>query len=465
MVARGSQGYLIAVIILTLLVMVFGILSYLGFSRANDNADKWAIAKKSVDEEKAKSTSREAYVNILLTQAGVTNSKTGELDALKSQASRDAETKLLLQDSDSAFDQYISQAVSDDDAFAGANSYQQVIDELLSVVGKNHGINVSLVNQVRQEKAAAQVEIKQIQEKLDAANDKIAGLETNLSDESKRNKEKEDELQSLIVVQEGRITDLTNDLTNKQKEVDQAIQDKNTQVAEMQKELLKIKRENELLTSLGESILPDGKVTNVTGNIISLNVGSADGLRKHQGFLVYDARETDFENALPKAKIQVKKSNGEHTSEALIVERISGSPILSEDHIISRTWDPGYNVPVAIVGMIDLDGDGSPDTERFKSLLEQNGANVVAWHDEMGNRNGDISSTTEYLIVGDSPTKAEVASAFTFYNKQAERYSVREISARRFLKLLYVRPSNAKALNRDIGTFRRRSTSDVWDNK
>ena len=90
-------------------------------------------------------------------------------------------------------------------------------------------------------------------------------------------------------------------------------------------------------------------------------------------------------------------------AEARIVIQDNINPILTKDFISTSVWEPGYSVPVALAGFFDLDGDGNSDLQRLISNIQQNGGNVVAYHDEEGTVVGEIDEYTRYFVTGDEP--------------------------------------------------------------
>jgi len=215
-----------------------------------------------------------------------------------------------------------------------------------------------------------------------------------------------------------------------------------------------LKQQIEKLTSIDNS-LPDGKVIKLgkAGQYVYINLGRGDGLKIKQNFSVFDRDETNFETATPKAKIEVIRIEGPHIAVAKILDSTAGRPIISRDHILSPTWDPGYQVPIAIAGLIDLDGDGKSDRLRFEALVRRNNGRIVAIHDEEGNRRGEIDSGTRFLIVGETTGQdAKVLEAFSYYDRQAKEFSVQKMTIRRFLNLMGVKmQANVEKLDKSIG--------------
>ncbi len=101
--------------------------------------------------------------------------------------------------------------------------------------------------------------------------------------------------------------------------------------------------------------------------------------------------------------------------------------------MVTSTWDPGYSVPIAIVGFIDLDGDGSSDLQRLISIVQGQGyGNVVAYHDDEGKIIGKIDENTRYFVKGDDPL-GDATDGYNKLDKERERFQTRQISVQEFL--------------------------------
>ena len=77
----------------------------------------------------------------------------------------------------------------------------------------------------------------------------------------------------------------------------------------------------------------------------------------------------------------------------------------ADDRVINTTWTPGYSVPMAIIGPIDLDGDGTDDVAKLKALITKNGGTVVASQNSSGEVAGRVDSSTRFLVVEDPWTQ------------------------------------------------------------
>ena len=189
--------------------------------------------------------------------------------------------------------------------------------------------------------------------------------------------------------------------------------------------------------------LPDGKITKVSPGTVYVNLGYADGLRVNRSFAVYDSTVNNYEKGRHKAMIEIVNIVGDHAAEARVTLEEPTDPILTGDLILTATWDPGYSTPIALAGVFDLDDDGFSDREKLMQMIERNGGNVVAYHDEDGNITGSLDSATRYLVMGPSPKEgidynANVAKSMQALYEQAEQNTVQVIDLRKLLNWMGV---------------------------
>lgn len=144
------------------------------------------------------------------------------------------------------------------------------------------------------------------------------------------------------------------------------------------------------------------------GNIVTINLGSADALRPGVTFGVIDADETRLEDAKVKASIQVTQIQGAHLAQARVVAKPEiKNPIIPGDMIYSPFWAPGRVVKIALAGDIHLDGDKRPDNEAIKGQIKAAGAVVAAEVSPTGAVVGDLDASIRFLVIGDDPEAAE----------------------------------------------------------
>jgi hypothetical protein len=137
------------------------------------------------------------------------------------------------------------------------------------------------------------------------------------------------------------------------------------------------------------------------GNIVSINLGSADALRPGVTFGVVDRDDTTrLQDADIKASIQITKILGAHLAEARVVAKPQiGNPIIEGDAVYSPFWAPGRSVRIALAGDIDIDGDGRPDNADLEGMIVAAGAEIA----DNGEKSGRIDPSVRFLVVGESP--------------------------------------------------------------
>ena len=236
----------------------------------------------------------------------------------------------------------------------------------------------------------------------DSANKKLEEEQAKfVEDRTRMNKQAEDTRDSLLKT--------SKDLTNVRKKIQQDL-------AVFQK------RENELLSTINTQLIElqkfrsdnfestQGLVKYVVrdGNVVTINLGSADALRPGVTFGVIDGDETRLQDAKVKATIQVTKILGSHRAEARVVARPElRYPIIPGDQIYSPFWAPGRRVKIALAWNIDVDGDDRPDVEQVASMVQAAGAEVSATIQSDLSGLDDLSSAVRFLVVGEVDDQGE----------------------------------------------------------
>ena len=97
--------------------------------------------------------------------------------------------------------------------------------------------------------------------------------------------------------------------------------------------------------------------------------GWADGLDRQVTFSVYSGDTTDLAKAAKKASIEVTKVTDEHMAMARILDDKSTDPIVQGDKLFTPAWAPGEQKHFALVGFLDLSGEGRDDHQGVKNLI------------------------------------------------------------------------------------------------
>ena len=199
--------------------------------------------------------------------------------------------------------------------------------------------------------------------------------------------------------------------------------------------------------------LPDrflGEISTVDQHqrTVWINLGSSDGLEPQVTFSVYSGDVTNVAKATNKAAIEVTKITGEHEAMARILEDNATDPIVRGDKIFTPLWSPGQQKHFALVGFLDLNGDGKNDHEGVKRLITLNRGVVDCDVNDKGTRTGKMTVNTDYLVCGDQPPEKgspEAIHAYTDMVSEAARLNVPMISLAKLKEQMgYRNPPPAK---------------------
>jgi len=141
------------------------------------------------------------------------------------------------------------------------------------------------------------------------------------------------------------------------------------------------------------------------GELVLINLGSADALRAGVQFGVIAADTINLQDAPVKATIEVVKVVNANSSQARVIGSPSyRNPLIKGDKIYSPFWSPGRKVRVALAGEIDIDRDGRSDVEQLRSMIQLAGAEVACVVTKEGGREGKLDASVRFLVVGENPT-------------------------------------------------------------
>jgi len=203
-----------------------------------------------------------------------------------------------------------------------------------------------------------------------------------------------------------------------------------------------LKRVVGLLTKASDTIdhiknpvidVPSGKIEwiNQRNRSVWINLGSADYLNRLTTFSVYDAGVGTLAQTKAKASIEVTKILGPHLAEARITEDTITNPILPGDVIYTPIWEPGKPKHFALVGLIDVDGDGKSDLDMVVNLIRMSGGVVDAWQTVDGKMSGKMTPEINYVVVGKEPSESATKDYVKVYNdmmRDAANWALRRIT-------------------------------------
>ncbi len=235
--------------------------------------------------------------------------------------------------------------------------------------------------------------------------------------------------------------DLTKQVDAKRHEMDEAAKKANDEIQGLG---VQVKKLADLVRQYSETIkekeivadLPRGKITwiNQRTRTVMLNVGLADNLRRQITFKVLAADEPNMAGGKKKGSVEVVRLIDQHLAEAKILDDDITNPIMPGDQIYSQVWVPGRTEHFALVGFLDIDGDGESDRKRVRDLILQNGGVIDADVGDDGKRTGNVSVNTQYLVRGLPPNEKsavhspEYSKAFSDLLREAQTLNIKEIT-------------------------------------
>ncbi|MEE2826608.1 MAG: hypothetical protein VYE64_08275 [Planctomycetota bacterium] len=488
MAARENQGYLIAVIILVLLTLVLALTTFLSASRMNENARKLTETEQKLVVQKSMSEAYQIEAQVLRAYVGELGPSLAEVDSMYdrldslqlnnklSDANKNSLSDVFksLKEVQGEYDKDMKLFIASDGSDqAQEQTYRNLVRNLNAVLSKAHNTETVLREQMATTQREADADVAKMTEKVTELQTTLKTTQDTMDKDKSDYQAKEQSLQASLDNAKSQNESVNRQFQNyaqtataEQKKLKNDIKGLESEKVAMKVKLDRYEQEN--------FDLHDGRVVRVAHKIdrVYLDLGSADGLRPNLSFAVYPQTATDFQRDEYKAMIEVTRITGDHQSEARITLEDPTNPILAKDYVLTATWDPGYSVPIALIGLFDLDGDGSSDLGRLKQMIENNGGRVVAWNDERGKITGKIDPTTRYAVLGESPEpSAEFSgalySAINELTDQAKKNTVQQIDQRKLLNWMG-RHNNAtvEQLDSRIGSqFNRRQIENQLETK
>lgn len=450
MAARENQGYLIAIIVLSVLSILLILGTVFGWSKASEYWDNKVAAEANLQLERTLREAHEVKANVLATMIGAGGS------VAEIQPQIESLTRLArgVDSGDKSKVDAVATSLGDvkavyetdmkSNSSAGASdalepTYKNLIANLNSVLAKKHNELIVKTNENETNRIESDAKIQQAKSEIDALAKTVQETQTRLEDFKAKTSVEITAFKDKMGATQEQASKLSDDFTRFR---DVANEEKNKLVS--QKTEISRQAEN-LKTRLNEFerevfTIPDGKINKVNANLgtVVLNIGRANGLKVNRSFSVYDRSVNNFEKGRHKASIEVTYLVDDNAAEARITEENPLDPILPGDQILSPVWDPGHAVPIALAGFFDLDADGFSDSDKLVQMIKANGGEVVVYHDEQGNISGEIDPSIRYLVLGEPPVEGpnrnpEIVEAMKVLEDQAEINTVQIIDQRKLL--------------------------------
>ena len=142
-----------------------------------------------------------------------------------------------------------------------------------------------------------------------------------------------------------------------------------------------------------------GKISNIEsdGETLFIDIGKAKGMRPGVLFSVFDQDAGRKKLWKPKAVVEVVAVLTRDLSRCKVVSKIGSESIAKGDGIYSAVWKPAPTVFIALVGKMDINGDGKDDREEVTKLIESEGGKVV----------NELTPETRWLVTGTEIDQAD----------------------------------------------------------
>jgi hypothetical protein len=414
MATRDNQGLQIALIIFVMLTIVLIVTTYMFFRSFSDQRDKaTALEQQNLDKD---TKMRSAIAEAADLKSLITAAPNEGVDVLKKTAAEEFQ-------------------VHGENLTDKNQNYRGLVEQLIAKIRKHEAAITTLTAQaaelndkIKTNDEAAQKQIASYDQQMAKATDDLKGERQTFNDNRKTLTDQQ--------------TQLAAGFEAKQQQRDQAVQEYTGQVSTLTDNLAKTEkllaalRNKEALESKAIEF-PDGKVTHVNqkSRLVWLNVGPAEGLRRQTSFVIVAPEDGNPIKSTPKGMIEVVRLTGAHQAEARIVEDDLSNPIMPGDNIFSVVWQAGRGEHFALAGRMDIDGDGESDRQRIRDLISLNGGIIDAEVTDDGQRSGQMSVDTKYLVLGARPDAEGAADreAYSSLFSEAQALGVETIPLARFV--------------------------------
>ncbi|HEY4312552.1 MAG TPA: hypothetical protein VGN12_24095 [Pirellulales bacterium] len=270
----------------------------------------------------------------------------------------------------------------------------------------------------------------------------------------KKHQDRADEQANLTVKQRGEFEedrhkinatseDLNTQLAKKDAEKNQAIDSATRQEQTFKGEIKTLATQNELknekikIMQKSQFEVAQGEVVMVNPHkkgTVYLNIGAADHLIPLVTFSVHDAEANTAQGDGLKASIEVTQILGDHMSMCRVLNEDLSNPIANGDKVYTPLWHPGQRTRFAILGNIDLDGDGEDDRDVVRDLITSVGGIIDAEMDSQGKITGNVDLNTRYLLEGKIPKDRAAVDGAALLISKAELAGTERMPITKFME-------------------------------
>lgn len=434
MATRENQGLFIAVILLIMLSIVLAVTTFFGFSGMWEAQDLAQSNQEKLTTATKEKVGYQAQAGIYMAMLGVEDIAVNEIETYESDLVS-SNLQDMINQTQRVKDIWQSDMAKLASGEGGADrTYRKLVEDFSSAISDQHANTTVLTNTIEETELKMETEIANKNKQLEEKDVQLSKAREDLSSEQQNHEKTRIELNQRLDDTQAQFEKASRELQDTESKLTNA-------TAEYKRNLDSAKatiiEKEATITSLTakETNVADGQIVTVAPRLgkVTLNLGYDDNLQLKQTFAIYDQSARKFKDGYGKAMIEVTRILDAHLAEGRITSQDIKNPILTKDWVVTSTWDPGYSVPIAIAGYIDLDGDGRSDLQRLISIVEGVGyGTVVAYHDDDGKVTGEIDENTRFFVVGDDPL-GNAADGYRKLDQERERFQTRKISVQEFL--------------------------------
>ena len=444
MAKTEHQGLQIALILFVMVAVVLAITTFVFYRQSDERAKLEAAAKKDKEDAATRANDSDSRLDYVMHILGATPLPEAQVQQLQQAFAADPKMKTVIDNYEQHMSTYGAGLTKEE------MNYASILPKMLSTVRQMNQGNISQtadINKYKDERDNTQkVETARTNEALQAQSESDKKLEQELTKYGDDRKKLETQLEKTSEQFASKLKQSTDQIA-----MAKAAEDQNQKL--MKGQLGVIESQKLAIIAMRDEPfeVADGQIMSVNqaANLAWINLGLADGLRRQTLFSVYDQADNGVKRTSRKASIEVTRVLDQHFSEARIVYDEPRNPILPRDQIFSPAWRPGKRVRFALAGQkFDIDGDNHSDRNLVRSLILASGGQIDAEMHEDGTIEGEITSSTRYLVLDDAPKVGErkdqqdpkVLAAWSKMDIDAKQYGVEIISIDKLLDWVGYRP-------------------------
>ncbi len=468
MAARDRNLFAWQAYVITMSFVVVGLLVALGFSIASSSNTQKSMTDavnqtRTANENVRKLSSEVEYINGMLGQRPFTEA---EWKQMKESAPADAKFAAL----QAQFDKDMS-LFGPSEPIQNKN-YPKLAEYLMRELRARNAQVDSAAKAYAELTKKTENTVKSETAGREAAEKKSAEMEKQLAEARIDFQKQLDVNLEKIAEISKTLTDSSAKFSKEKARLDAALKAKTTQADELVARNLSLVERIRILE--GEDFQSaQGKIIDVAdgGKIVWVNLGSADGLRPGVRFGIVNPDELRLKEARPKAHLEIHEIIGDHQARGQVVSGSIRVPVVAGDLVYSVAWQKGRKVQFALMGKLDMNGDGLDDRQTIKDLIIQSGGEITEELLPDGKSIGRMTADTRWLVVGKSFDVSKTAEIDPRQKAYGEKYADMErrakeqaVSTINLDKLLnWIQSSNTVDRSIPMGTATR--ASDFTDNR